>query len=426
MSRLWDTEPELIPFATTEELGIIKNGLFVVHEPMVRDLRQRLERWRAWLPNPTREQMLQVTHEENRMHARLEGGNQQFWDGLEEDWRRKQKPDFEPVRFGDNWSPEGREWLEAERREGHIYKTFEDANSTYLRFKQSQSPKRQRYEVPPESLHWMQRNQDQSEREQLKQKLQDLSHAEVTKQKDKVPLKARSEDDLQREKTQKGLEAPESHVPKSPALQPSSERANAVRRVFQRIRAVDKATHSFLMGRYPRTIRFVDGFLGWLFGIFKHAIFGVIVGLLLVALAVTGRVTVIVAISLGAAWLLTVVWVAKSKFVRKLTILSRLITVIGIAVFFAVIGIVSGRWTLAQYKQTKVEERSNLTSPTPIVDRPGPIFAPSPSPLNSPTPSSEVIPSQSTNTTRHKIESERERRKREALRILHSQKGRQF
>src|SRR6185369_10934363 len=207
-----------------------------------------------------------------------------------------------------------------------------------------------------ESLHWMQRNQDQSEREQLKQKVQDLSRAEDTKPKEQVPLKTKSEGELQREPTRKGVEAPESHLPKSAALEPSTERANAVRRVFQRIRAVDKATHSFLMGRYPRTIRLVDGFLGWLFGIFKHAIFGVIVGLLLVALAVTGRVTVIVAISLGAAWLLTVVWIAKSKFVRKLTILSRLVTVIGIAVLFAGISIVSGRWTLAQYRQTKQEE----------------------------------------------------------------------
>ncbi len=133
MSRLWDTEPELIPFATPEELETIKNGLFVVHEPMVEGLRQRLDKWRAQVPKPTREQILQVTHEENRMHARLNGGNQQFWDGLEADWRRKQKPDLEPVRSDDSWPDDMRSWLEAERKEGRIYKDRDEADSTFTR-----------------------------------------------------------------------------------------------------------------------------------------------------------------------------------------------------------------------------------------------------------------------------------------------------
>lgn len=131
MARLWDTEPELIPFASPDELETIKNGLFVVHTPMVEGLKRRLGRWRAQLPKPTREQMLQVTHEENRMHARLNGGNQQFWDGLEADWRRKQKPDFEPIWSDDSWQNDIRTWLEAERREGRLYKDRSEAQSAY-------------------------------------------------------------------------------------------------------------------------------------------------------------------------------------------------------------------------------------------------------------------------------------------------------
>src|SRR5207302_8538561 len=120
--------------------------------------------------------MLQVTHEENRMHARLNGGNQQFWDGLEADWRRKQKPDFEPVRSDDSWPDDMRTWLETERQEGRIYKDRDEAASAYIR---TRKPERkteppQRYEPPPSSRHWMQQNQDRSEHEQLKKKLEDL------------------------------------------------------------------------------------------------------------------------------------------------------------------------------------------------------------------------------------------------------------
>jgi hypothetical protein len=66
------------------------------------------------------------------MHARLDGGNQQFWDGLEADWRRKQKPDFEPVRSDDSWPADVRTWLETERREGRIYKNRDEAASVYV------------------------------------------------------------------------------------------------------------------------------------------------------------------------------------------------------------------------------------------------------------------------------------------------------
>src|SRR2546429_1280845 len=121
MARLWDTEPELIPICSHEEAQMVKEGLFADQgATLLPKLRERLDAWRAQLPKPTREQMLQVTHEENRMHALLNGGNQQFWDGLEADWRRKQKPDFEPVRSDDSWPDDMRAWLETERQEGRI------------------------------------------------------------------------------------------------------------------------------------------------------------------------------------------------------------------------------------------------------------------------------------------------------------------
>lgn len=152
MARLWDTEPELIPFCSREEAQMVKEGLFADQAAiLLPKLRERLDAWRAQLPKPTREQMLQVTHEENRMHARLNGGNEQFWDGLEADWRRKQKPDFVPVQADDRWSPVGREWLESERRAGTIYRDFEHAKNVYQARSNEEFPDIQRpQDKPPE------------------------------------------------------------------------------------------------------------------------------------------------------------------------------------------------------------------------------------------------------------------------------------
>jgi hypothetical protein len=106
MARLWDTEPELIPFASPEELERIKNGLFVVDTPLVEELRRRLNRWRAQVPKPTREQMLATTRDENKKIALFGDDTPQFWEGLEAEWRRKQKLTAEDVFEARNPTPE--------------------------------------------------------------------------------------------------------------------------------------------------------------------------------------------------------------------------------------------------------------------------------------------------------------------------------
>src|SRR6266542_580389 len=93
MANPLDLEAELIPFASPEERQLLGSRALSAddEQAMLAEIRSRLTTWRASL-KPTRAQLLQATHEENRMHARLDGGNQQFWDALDADWRRKQKP----------------------------------------------------------------------------------------------------------------------------------------------------------------------------------------------------------------------------------------------------------------------------------------------------------------------------------------------
>src|SRR5947209_3136406 len=98
MANPLDSEPELLPFASSEERQLLQGRVLSAddEQALLAELRDALKRWRDTL-KPTREQLLQVTHEENRMHARLEGGNQQFWDGLDADYKRKQMPMAEDV-----------------------------------------------------------------------------------------------------------------------------------------------------------------------------------------------------------------------------------------------------------------------------------------------------------------------------------------
>ncbi len=56
------------------------------------EIRSRKEAWRASL-KPTKEQLLQTTHETNRMLVRMREDTPQFWEGLDREWRDLQKPD---------------------------------------------------------------------------------------------------------------------------------------------------------------------------------------------------------------------------------------------------------------------------------------------------------------------------------------------
>lgn len=98
MANPLDLEPELIPFASPEERQLLSSRSLSAddEQAILSELKGARERWFSIL-NPTREQMLAVTHEENRMHARSGRGDDQFWKGLEADWRRKQQPTAEDV-----------------------------------------------------------------------------------------------------------------------------------------------------------------------------------------------------------------------------------------------------------------------------------------------------------------------------------------
>jgi predicted ATPase len=91
-------DSELLLFATPEEEERLRNGTLTTEQEqtLLVELKQRLDDWRANL-KPTREQLLQTTHEENRALVRMKQDTPEFWTALDADWRRKQKPSAQDV-----------------------------------------------------------------------------------------------------------------------------------------------------------------------------------------------------------------------------------------------------------------------------------------------------------------------------------------
>lgn len=124
-------EHELLAFASPEQRKwLLERSLSADHEQVLLSrLRNQLDTWRADL-TPTREQILQSTHETNRMHASIHGGDAEFWKGLEAEYRELQKPTvWEP---SEQWSQEAKDWLEQERHNGQIFESEEKANDAYI------------------------------------------------------------------------------------------------------------------------------------------------------------------------------------------------------------------------------------------------------------------------------------------------------
>lgn len=133
MGSFFDTEPELLPFASREEVKLAESSFADQGQLLHSAIVKRLEVWRAQLPKPTKEQMLQVSHAENRMRVLAGTDDAQFWEAMEAEWRRKQKPDFPPLYPQDDWTNKAKDWLEEERRAARIYKDADEANAAFVR-----------------------------------------------------------------------------------------------------------------------------------------------------------------------------------------------------------------------------------------------------------------------------------------------------
>src|SRR6266852_5605521 len=126
-----------------------------------------------------------------------------------------------------------------------------------------------------------------------------------------------------------------------------------LRSMWQRFRESDRAIHALVLGRFPKTMSAIDRTLESLFQSFGNGAFGVFIGLLLVVLVATGVIPTIVAASLFGAWLIALVWLARLRPLKGLTVVSRWLIVLIGGMVFAFAANYFGRWALLQVRNQK-------------------------------------------------------------------------
>jgi|SRR5271157_1029509 len=114
-----------------------------------------------------------------------------------------------------------------------------------------------------------------------------------------------------------------------------------MRRIWGKFVAFDAKIHARFASHFSRILPIVDAVLEWIHGAVSAPPFGIILTLVLVVLVETHVISTIVALALGLAWVVAFIWIARSKPLRKLTILTRMLvlTAIGIGLgAFLVVG----------------------------------------------------------------------------------------
>jgi len=124
-----------------------------------------------------------------------------------------------------------------------------------------------------------------------------------------------------------------------------------LKKIWSSLRRIDNNLHNWLLLRFPKQLSIIDKISDQLFKIITNPAFALIITFLLVVLVVTNVVNIIIAISIGCAWLIAIVWISRSEFIRKVHLPIRLIFLIIIGFILAFGGSYFGNWTLTQYRQ---------------------------------------------------------------------------
>jgi hypothetical protein len=86
------------------------------------------------------------------------------------------------------------------------------------------------------------------------------------------------------------------------------------------VASADQTMHQKIRTNHPVLIRRVDKVLSSFLAIVSHALFAIILALVLVVLVGSGTISAINAVSIGIAWLIAVVWMAKSDLIMRLPV----------------------------------------------------------------------------------------------------------
>jgi hypothetical protein len=133
---------------------------------------------------------------------------------------------------------------------------------------------------------------------------------------------------------------------------------NSIREIWRRFQELDRNVHSWVLEKFPGPMLSTDKALDALFQAFGHGAFGLFIALLLTVLVASNVISKIVAFSLGAAWVIALIWLARLRPVKDLSIISRWGVVLVGATIFALALILLGSWTLHQVSLQKSAEKA--------------------------------------------------------------------
>jgi hypothetical protein len=144
----------------------------------------------------------------------------------------------------------------------------------------------------------------------------------------------------------------------------------AIVTLWHRAVEFDMAFHSRMLAKYPRWFFIVDWILEFLYVLFASPITALVVSLLLVPFVMSGSIPVIIWLSVTLAWLLCTVSVARSAPVKQLTIISRVVIVVIVAIASFAASRWYIRWSLLSYYTHLPREVATSSSPstTPSID----------------------------------------------------------
>ncbi len=138
---------------------------------------------------------------------------------------------------------------------------------------------------------------------------------------------------------------------------PNAER---IRTLWRTYAEKEKAIHARFLARYPRVISWLDsGLLLLVDDFLSHPLFSVILFLVLGVLGAAG-IGWVIAVSVGVAWLVCFLWMARSKGIKRLTIVSRSVVLVGSGIALAVLFSFLGSWALKQHAAESTPKSPHL------------------------------------------------------------------
>lgn len=123
------------------------------------------------------------------------------------------------------------------------------------------------------------------------------------------------------------------------------------------VKALDRSVHDRFVGSFPRAIPMLDGALEALFGVVSHPAFALIATVVLLLLGITGGIKWIVFWSATFACAVAVLWVARAKPVRALTVMLRFVFIGVIAILSVIITYSFGQWAIRASRTEKAAEQ---------------------------------------------------------------------